>query len=78
MSTMTGSELAAILSEAAEALKRPSKTLEKAPSMTKEQLQQKIDDRIELISSGIVKGEELEQAKAEARMLAVMKLRRER
>jgi hypothetical protein len=78
MNTMTSTELDAMLKEAINALQTRSPIIEDAPGMSKQQLQENIDKHIDLISSGTLKGKQLEQAKAEARTLAVLKLRRER
>jgi hypothetical protein len=72
----TQSELEQILKEATEALTQRSPVLEKAPKMSKAELQKNIDERIDKVASGELEGEELEHTKAEARMLAVLKLRR--
>jgi len=73
---LNSNELERMMAEAVEALKGPSKVLEKAPKMSKEELETQIDERITLISSGTLTGDMLEQVKAEARTLAVMRLRR--
>jgi hypothetical protein len=76
MKTLTGNELDRMLKEAVDALNGPSKVLEKAPKMSLIELQASIDERVDQITSGNLKGEKLEQAKVEARTLALLKLRR--
>jgi len=75
-STIHPNELCRMLEAAVEALNDRSLVLEKATTMSKQQLANEIDHRIGLIASGNVDGNELEQVKAEARALAVIKLRR--
>jgi len=77
MSTrLTASNLDRLLHEATEALKGPSPVLEKAATMSKEQLDQQINKRIELVASGNLTDEDFEQVKTEAQTLAIMRLRR--
>ena len=73
---ITAPELERMLKEAVNALQGKSLVLEKAPKMSKEQLQKEIDNRLLVIISEGAEGAELEQIKAEARTLAIIKLRR--
>jgi hypothetical protein len=73
---MTGNEMDRLLEEAINALKGRSSVLEKAPKMSLIELQNNIDMKIDEITSGVLEGDELSQAKAEAQALALIKLRR--
>jgi len=74
--TLQATELDRLLEEAVNALHGRSLILEKAPSMSKNELRNEIDHRIELITNGSLSDEEIEQVKAEAKALAALKLRR--
>jgi len=65
-----------MLQDAIGSLLERSVVLEKAPKMSLVELQNEIDNRIDSIASGKLEGDELEQTKAEARTLALIKLRR--
>ena len=74
--TLTPTELDRVLEEAVNALHGRSLVLEKAPTMSKKELEREINHRIDLIMSGDITGEDLVQLKAEAKALAALKLRR--
>lgn len=75
--TLTPNELDRVLEEAVNALHGRSLVLEKAPSMSKKELEREINHRIDLVMGGtITEEEELNQVKAEAKALAALKLRR--
>jgi hypothetical protein len=65
------------LHEASKEIDFESEVLEKAPKMSKEELQIAIDHRIDLISNPKTNIEVKERVSKEARVLAIMKLRQE-
>jgi len=65
-----------MLQDAIGSLLERSVVLEKAPKMSLVELQNEIDNRIDSIASGKLEGDKLKQMKAEARTLALIKLRR--
>jgi len=69
-------ELDRMMSEAIKALNSPSPVLEKAPKMSRQELNEQIDKRIKMISSKEFSGDYLELIKVEARTLAIMLLRK--
>ena len=73
---ISGNELQRMLEEAVESLHGRSSVLERATRMSKAELGREIDDRIYLVSTGTLNGVRLEQVKAEARTLALLRLRR--
>jgi hypothetical protein len=73
---LTATDLERLMAEAVDALQGPSPVLEKAPKMSKKELTRSIDERLDQITSGTMTGASLEQAKVEAQLLAIMRLRR--
>jgi hypothetical protein len=73
---LNGAELESMLRQAVEALGGRSPVLERAPKMSKTELQNEIDRRIKMVEDGTLKGEPLDHVKAEARTLALLRLRR--
>jgi len=65
------------LREASKEIDFESEVLDKAPKMSKEELQIAIDYRIDLIRNPSTNIEVMERVSKEARVLAIMKLRQE-
>lgn len=78
MAELTGSEMDRLLEEAIDALIRPSTVLESAGEMSKGELEEQINNRLDMICSGNLSKEDLIQTKAEASVLAAIRLRRGR
>lgn len=74
---LTATDLERLMAEAVLALREPSTLLEYAPRMSKQELEDQINKRIDMIrDNNQISDEHLEQLKVEARLLAIMRLRR--
>ena len=73
---LTGNDLERMLQQAVESLNGRSVMLEQATAMSKKQINEEIDRRIDRINSKKLDESDLKQLKAETQTLAVILLRR--